>query len=99
MTNGAGKAQSKSPFLELLRQIDAGVVIYAPFDRTPDRAREFSDTAARLEEMERLGLVRLLFTQSRSSFGEEQVTMVMVVGGLTEEGKRLLSMKSSEYLS
>ncbi len=53
--------------------------------------REFADTVARLEEMKELGLVRQLFTQTRTSFGKEQITMVMVVGGLTEEGRRLLS--------
>ena len=96
MTNGAKDAQPKSPLLELLRRVADGVTIYEPFDRTPERLREFSDTVARLEEMKRQGLVRQLFTQTRSSFGEEQITMVMVVGGLTEEGKRLLSIDSSE---
>jgi len=96
MTNGAKDTQLKSPLLELLRRVDDGVTIYEPFDRTPERLREFSDTVARLEEMKELGLVRQLFTQTRSSFGEEQITMVMVVGGLTEEGKRLLSIDSSE---
>lgn len=94
MTNSAGKARSQSPFLELLRQINAGVTIYEPFDRTPDRLREFSDTVARLEEMKQLGLIRQLFTQTRSSFGEEQIVMVLVVGDLTVEGKRLLSADS-----
>ena len=84
------KARLHSPFLELLRQIDDGVTIYEAFNRTPDKLREFADTVARLEEMKRLGLVRQLFTQTRTSFGEEQVVMVMVVGGLTEEGRRLL---------
>ncbi|MDQ3685455.1 MAG: hypothetical protein M3430_07605 [Acidobacteriota bacterium] len=96
MTNNAKDAKSKSPLLELLRRVDDGVTIYEPFDRTPERLKEFSDTVARLEEMKELGLVRQLFTQTRSSFGEEQVTMVMVVGGLTEEGKRLLLADSSE---
>lgn len=92
----ASKIKPKSPFLALLRQISNGVTIYEPFDRTPERLREFSDTIARLEEMRRLGLVCQLFTQTRSSFGEEQITMVMVVGGLTEEGKRLLSTDSPD---
>ena len=96
MTNGAKDAKSKSPLLELLKRIDDGVTIYETFDRTPERLREFSDTVTRLAEMKELGLVRQLFTQTRSSFGEEQITMVMVVGGLTEEGKRLLSIDSSE---
>ncbi len=99
MTNGAQDAKSKSPLLELLKRIDDGVTIYETFDRTPERLREFSDTVTRLAEMKELGLVRQLFTQTRSSFGEEQITMVMVVGGLTEEGKRLLSVDSSEFPS
>lgn len=84
------KARLQSPFLELLKQIDDGVTIYEAFNRTPERLREFADTVARLEEMKRLGLVRQLFTQTRTSFGEEQIVMVMVVGGLTDEGRRLL---------
>ncbi len=83
-------AQRQSPFLELLKQLDAGISIFEPFGRTPETLREFADTVARLEEMKELGLVRQLFTQTRSSFGEEQIIMVMVVGGLTEESRRLL---------
>jgi len=40
--------------------------------------------------MERLGLIRQLFAQTRTSFGEEQINLVMITGGLTEEAKRLL---------
>lgn len=83
-------AESQSPFLKLLKQIEDGISIYEPFNRTPECLREFHDTVARLEEMKRLGLVRQLFTQTRTSFGEEQIIMIMVVGGLTEEGRRLL---------
>lgn len=79
-----------SPLLKLLAQIDSGISIYEPFNRTPEIVREFADTVSRLEEMKRLGLVRQLFTQTRTSFGEEQIVMVMVVGGLTDEGKRML---------
>lgn len=80
----------RSPFLDLLRQIDAGVTIYEPFGRTPDRLREFDDTVARLREMHRLKLVKKLFVQTRAASGAEQITSVIVVGGLTEEGRRLL---------
>ncbi|MBA3715264.1 MAG: hypothetical protein H0W76_22860 [Pyrinomonadaceae bacterium] len=83
-------AQLHSPFLDLLKQIESGVTIFQPFGRTPEKLREFDDTVARLKEMEQLGLIRQLFTQARTSFGEEQVNLVMVVGGLTEEAKRLL---------
>ena len=82
--------RKQSPFLELLKQIDAGISIFEPFGSTLETLREFADTVARLEEMKELGLVRQLFTQTRTSFGEEQIVMVMVVGGLTEEGRRLL---------
>ena len=90
MMSGKTSTESRSPFLKLLKQIDDGVSIYEPFTRTPECLREFRDTVARLEEMKRLGLVRQLFTQTRTSFGEEQIVMVMVVGGLTDEGRRLL---------
>ncbi len=88
-------ARRQSPFIELLKQIDGGVTIYEPFARTPEKLREFQDTVARLDEMKRLGLVRQLFTQTRTSFGEEQIVMVMVVGGLTQEGRRLLDQSST----
>ncbi len=83
--------EGRFPFLELLKQIDAGISIFEPFGRTPETLREFAETVARLEEMKQLGLVRQLFTQTRSSFGKEQIVMVMVVGGLTAEGQRMLS--------
>ncbi len=83
-------AQMQSLFLDLLRQIESGIVIYEPFLRTPEKRREFDDIVARLQEMERLGLVRRLFTQTRASSGDERIDFVMVVGGLTEEGQRLL---------
>ena len=83
--------EGRSPFLELLKQIDAGISIFEPFGRTPETLREFAETVARLEEMKQLGLVRQLFTQTRSSFCKEQIVMVMVVGGLTVEGQRMLS--------
>lgn len=83
--------QQTSPIIKLLKQIDAGVTIYEPFNRTPECWREFQDTIARLEEMKQLGLVRELFTQTRTSFGKEETVMVMIVGGLTEEGRELLN--------
>lgn len=83
--------QQTSPLLKLLVQIDAGVTIYEPFNRTPECLREFQDTIARLEEIKQLGLVHQLLTQTRTSFGKEEIVMVMVVGGLTEEGRELLN--------
>lgn len=84
-------AQVQSPFLDLLRQIESGVVIYEPFGRTAEKLREFDDTVARLQEMERLGLVKRLFTQTRASSCGERIDFVMIVGGLTEEGRSLLA--------
>lgn len=75
----------------LLQQIDSGVSIFEPFLRTPEKLAEFDDTVERLREMERLGFVRQLFVQTRTHQGQERVEMVMVVGGLTEEGQRLLT--------
>lgn len=81
---------SPSPFLTLLKQIASGISIYEPPTRTGKTAPDFHDTVARLKEMERLGLIGRLSMQTRSSSGEEQVDMVMVIGGLTEEGRLLL---------
>ena len=87
------KAMS-SPFLDLLKQIADGVVIYEPFPRDAQGMTEFQDTVHRLREMERLGLVGRLFVQTRASRDEEYVDMVMVQGGLTVEGQRLLADQS-----
>ena len=84
-------SQIQSPVLTLLHQIDAGVTIYEPFLRTPEKLREFGDTVARLQEMERLGLINRLFVQTRTLSGEEHIDMVMVTGGLTDEGRRMLN--------
>jgi hypothetical protein len=83
-----------SPFLDLLKQIADGVAIYEPFRRDAKGMAEFQDTVHRLREMERLGLVRQLFVQARASRGAEVVDMVMVQGGLTREGQRLLDEQS-----
>lgn len=83
-------ARVQSPFLSLLKQINDGVQIFEPFLRTPEKMQEFDDTVARLQEMEDLKLIRKLFVQTRTYRGEESVDFVMVVGGLTEEGQRLL---------
>ncbi|MCP9496552.1 MAG: hypothetical protein MSG64_19085 [Pyrinomonadaceae bacterium MAG19_C2-C3] len=82
--------QTQSPFISLLARIDAGVQIYEPFSKTADELRGFEDTVARLREMEHLGLINKLFVQTRTSFGTERVEMVTVVGGLAEEGRRVL---------
>ena len=83
-------AQVQSPFLSLLKQINDGVQIFEPFLRTPEKMQEFNDTVTRLQEMEDLKLIRKLFVQTRTYRSEESVDFVMVVGGLTEEGQRLL---------
>ena len=88
-----------SPFLDLLEQIADGVVIYEPFHRNPEGLREFQDTVHRLEEMERLGLVGRLFIQRKVSHMGEYVDMVMVQGGLTVEGRRLLAEHGGHKLS
>lgn len=85
-----------SPFLDLLRQIADGVVIYEPFRRDAQGMAEFQDTVHRLREMERLGLVGRLFVQTQTSRDAEIVDMVMVQGGLTVEGQRLLADQSSQ---
>lgn len=80
-----------SPYLDLLKLIADGVVIYEPFRRDAEGMRTFQDTVYRLREMERLGLIGRLFIQKRDHRGVECVDMVMVHGGLTVEGRRLLS--------
>lgn len=81
---------TQSPFLNLLQQIADGVSIFEPFTRAPEKLVEFEDTVARLKEMERLDLIGKLFIQTRTYRSEETIDMVMIVGGLTEEGRRLL---------
>ena len=83
-------AQVQSAFLSLLKQINDGVQIFEPFLRTPEKMQEFNDTVTRLQEMEHLKLIRKLFVQTRTYRSEESIDFVMVVGGLTEEGQRLL---------
>lgn len=82
--------QPQSSVLKLLAQIAGGVSIFEPYPRTPEGWQKFADTVARLREMEHLELIGRLFVQTRTSFGEERVEMVMVNGGLTEEGRQLL---------
>ena len=81
----------RSPFLDLLQQIAAGIVIFEPFHRSARDLREFHDTVQRLLEMERLGLIKRTFTQKRVIAGVEYCDLVMVQGGLTAEGERLLA--------
>jgi len=83
-----------SPFLDLLKQISDGVIIYEPFPPDAQGLSRFQDTVHRLREMERLGLVKRLFVQTRPNREAEIVDMVMVQGGLTAEGKRLLDEQS-----
>lgn len=81
----------ESLFLDLLKQIDGGIQIFEPFRRTSRELVEFQDTVARLLEMEKLGLIRRTFTQKREIAGAEYCDLVMVLGGLTTEGERLLA--------
>jgi hypothetical protein len=80
-----------TPFLDLLRQIASGVIIFEPFRRDTQGLLEYQDMVHRLREMERLGLVGRLFIQTRTNHSTEYVDLVMVQGGLTGEGKRLLA--------
>lgn len=89
----------RSPFLGLLRQIADGIVIYEPFPRDARGLSEFQDTVHRLREMERLGLVGRLFVQTRRSRDAEVVDMVMVQGGLTAEGQRLLADQNRQAIN
>jgi hypothetical protein len=79
-----------SPFLDLLQMIADGITIYEPFPRDAQGLSVFQDTVHRLREMERLGLVGRLFVQTRRNREAEYIDLVMVQGGLTVEGQRLL---------
>lgn len=47
--------------------------------------------------MEKLGLVRHIWTQVREIAGTQYYDMAMVQGGLTEEGERLLAEQRSNF--
>jgi len=85
----------KSAFLDLLKQISSGVMIFEPYPRTAEGMSQFQDTVHRLREMERLGLVGRLFVQTRANREGEYVDLVMVQNGLTDEGRRLLADQSN----
>jgi hypothetical protein len=89
----------RPPFLELLKQIAGGVIIFEPFRRDAQGRVEFQDTVHRLREMERLGLVGRLYVQTRTNHRTEYVDLVMVQGGLTLEGKRLLGEQEQQSAS
>ena len=79
------------PVIRLLKQIASGITIYKPYPRTSQALVEFQETVARLQGMERLGLVTKVWTQVRESGGSEYYDMAMVTRGLTEDGERLLA--------
>ena len=86
-----------SPFIDLLKLIAEGVIIYEPFRRDAEGLRTFQDTIGRLQEMERLGMIGRLFIQRRDHRGEEFIDLVMVQGGITIEGRRLLDGQETHY--
>jgi hypothetical protein len=49
--------------------------------------------------MERLGLIGRLFVQTRTSRDAEYVDMVIVQGGITVEGQRLLADQSRQAIN
>ena len=81
----------ESPFLDILKQIDGGISIFEPLRRPSRELVEFQDTVARILEMENLGLIGRTFTQKREIAGAEYCDLIMVQGGLTAEGKRLVA--------
>ena len=81
----------EAPVIRLLKQIASGITIYEPYPRTSQALVEFQDTVARLQEMERLGLVTHVWTQVREIAGTQYYDMAMVTRGLTEDGERLLA--------
>jgi hypothetical protein len=85
-----------SPFLDLLEQVASGISIFEPFYRTPDAMQEYQDLVHRLQEMERCGLIGRLWTEVRETAGVEHYISVMVIGGLTSEGERLLAQRQAQ---
>lgn len=82
-----------SPMLNLLAHIASGISIFEPFGRT--ELLGFQDTVHRLQEMERQGLISRVFTQPRMIISQEYCDLVMVQGGFTAEGERLLAEHQS----
>ncbi len=80
-----------SPLLQLLAQIADGITIWEPFRRRGTDLAEFQDTAARLLELERQGLIGRCITQTNQIAGQQYYDLVMVQGGVTAEGRRLLA--------
>ena len=60
-----------SPFLALLQQIASGISIFEPLGRTGREIAAFQETAHRLLEMERLGLIGRVCTEVREIAGTE----------------------------
>jgi len=60
---------------------------------------ELQSTVLSLQETKRLGLVGLLFIEKRISHGAEPIDFVMIQGGLTPEGQRVLAENSKESSS
>ncbi len=83
--------QTTSPLIDLLTQINAGIIIFEPFPRTSAELVAFQETVRRLQELEHLGLVRRVFTQVRNIAGQDYYDLAMVQGGMTAEGERLLA--------
>ena len=82
--------QTSSRLIDLLTQIDSGITIFEPFRRTSAEMAEFQETVRRLQELEQLGLVRRVFTQTRNIAGQDYYDLAMAQGGMTAEGRRLL---------
>ena len=85
----------KPAVIDILKQIASGVTIYEPFGRTPHDLQKFQDIVLRLQEAEREGLVKQLFLQYRAGHqGEDQIELVMVQGGLTDAGEKIMKENS-----
>ena len=81
----------RSPLLQLLERVAQGITIWEPFRRSGPEMAEFQDTAARLLELERQGLIGRCITQTNQTAGQDYYDLVMVQGGITDEGQRLLN--------
>ena len=84
-----------SPFIDLLEQLASGIYIFEPFYRHRRELQEFQTTVERLLEMKELGMVHYLWLQKREIAGCEYYDMVVVRGGLTDEGERVLAEKKN----
>ena len=77
--------------LKLLRQVDAGIIIFEPFRRRSPELLEFQLMVKRLLNLEKQGLVGRCITQEQEIAGQTYYDLCMVYTGITNEGRKFLA--------